>query len=386
MRFTHIKLTNWKNFRSAEVSLPQRAFLIGPNASGKSNFLDAFRFLRDLALPSGGLQHACDQRGGVTKIRSLAARNPSHLEIDINLIGNDQEQWRYLLQFSQETRFPRPGMALIKQEKVMLNGEILLSRPNKQDELDEALLSQTALEQTSMNRAFRALSEYFANITYLHLVPQMIRDTSGWSRDSHLTDIYGGRFLEMINKTPEKTRNRRLKRIEDVLKLAVPQLSALNLKLDERGTPHLEATYEHWRPNAGRQNESQFSDGTIRLIGLLWVLQEGSGLLLLEEPELSLHQGIVRRLAPFIARMQIRQKGDSRQAFISTHSVDLLSDEGIGPGELLVFSPEKQGTVIQSGLEIDTIRQMMETGLLASEVALPYTDRESFQQLGLFDL
>lgn len=384
MRFTHIKLTNWKNFRSAEVNLPQRAFLIGPNASGKSNFLDAFRFLRDLALPGGGLQRACEERGGVGKIRSLAAQGQQRsVEIDLELIGDDEEKWRYVLQFSHETQFPRLGPAIITQEIVTRNGEILLSRPNEQDKNDEALLSQTALEQTSMNRAFRDLSDHFANITYLHLVPQMIRDASGWSRESQLTDIYGGRFLEMIAKTPKGVRNSRLKRIEEVLKHVIPQLRELSLKPDERGIPHLEAIYEHWRPNAGRQNESQFSDGTIRLIGLLWVLQEGSGLLLLEEPELSLHQGIVRRLAPFIARMQIRPKGDPRQAFISTHSVDLLSDEAIGPGELLVFSPEKQGTVIRSGLQIDTIRQLMETGLLASEVALPYTDRESFQRLSL---
>ncbi|HLA43889.1 MAG TPA: AAA family ATPase, partial [Aggregatilineales bacterium] len=65
MRFSRIELTNWKNFQHIEVDLPDRVFLIGPNASGKSNFLDAFRFLRDLARPGGGLQNACEVRGGV---------------------------------------------------------------------------------------------------------------------------------------------------------------------------------------------------------------------------------------------------------------------------------------------------------------------------------
>ena len=49
LRFSNIRLQNWKNFASCDVAVGKRAFLVGPNASGKSNFLDAFRFLRDLA-------------------------------------------------------------------------------------------------------------------------------------------------------------------------------------------------------------------------------------------------------------------------------------------------------------------------------------------------
>lgn len=46
MQFTHLRLSNWRNFASVDVSLSLRMFLIGPNASGKSNLLDVFRFLR----------------------------------------------------------------------------------------------------------------------------------------------------------------------------------------------------------------------------------------------------------------------------------------------------------------------------------------------------
>jgi predicted ATPase len=62
---------------------------------------------------------------------------------------------------------------------------------------------------------------------------------------------------------------------------------------DETGQPHLKALYEHHRPKAGWQGEEQFSDGTLRLIGLLWSLLEGDSLLLLEEPELSLNQAVL---------------------------------------------------------------------------------------------
>jgi len=45
IRFTHINLGNWRNFAHVDVDLQRRGFFVGPNASGKSNFLDVFRFL-----------------------------------------------------------------------------------------------------------------------------------------------------------------------------------------------------------------------------------------------------------------------------------------------------------------------------------------------------
>ena len=56
MIISKLALKNWRNFRTAEVRLVDRVFLVGPNASGKSNLLDVFRFLRDIAVAGGGLQ------------------------------------------------------------------------------------------------------------------------------------------------------------------------------------------------------------------------------------------------------------------------------------------------------------------------------------------
>ena len=54
MRIDHLSLMNWRNFKSVDVSLGNRLFVVGPNASGKSNLLDALRFLRDVATDGGG--------------------------------------------------------------------------------------------------------------------------------------------------------------------------------------------------------------------------------------------------------------------------------------------------------------------------------------------
>src|SRR5712691_96165 len=100
-RFTHVALHNWRNFTNIAVTLQRRVFLVGPNASGKSNLLDALRFLRDVADPQGGgFLAAVSRRGGVSQIRSLHARRNPNVVIDVTLdLNGTSNEWRYRLEF-----------------------------------------------------------------------------------------------------------------------------------------------------------------------------------------------------------------------------------------------------------------------------------------------
>ncbi len=101
MRITHIALKNWLNFRKVEVALAESVYVIGPNAAGKSNFLDVFRFLRTLSSPSGGgLSKAVAERGGLKKLRCLQARRDPEVRIEVRVVsgaGESQKTWDYAL-------------------------------------------------------------------------------------------------------------------------------------------------------------------------------------------------------------------------------------------------------------------------------------------------
>jgi predicted ATPase len=185
----------------------------------------------------------------------------------------------------------------------------------------------------------------------------------------------------MVVKTPEKTRRSRLKKIEEAVRAAVPQMRDLIDTKDETGVPHLEATYEHWRPNAGKQREDQFSDGTIRLIGLFWSLLDGDAPLLLEEPELSLHSGIISKLPEIFFKLQRQRR---RQLFVSTHSGDMLSQKSIGGEEVLVLTPDKEGTVVEAASSIKEVRDLLDSGLSVADAVLPRTTPGNLNQLDLF--
>lgn len=375
-RFTHLRLANWRNFVQVDVALQGRVFLIGPNASGKSNLLDAFRFLHDLVALGGGFQEAIAKRGGLSKLRCLAARRYPDIEIGVSLGTGDPSEWEYELGFSQDNR-QRP---FLRYEVVKHAGKEILRRPAPEDRHDRARLAQTHIEQVNVNKEFREVAEFFQTVRYLHLVPQLIRETERYIGRGQ--DPFGSDFLEQVARTPDRTRGARLRKIGEALKVAVPQLQEFQFYRDEiNGTPHLRGRYDHWRPQGAWQTEEQFSDGTLRLLGLLWAVLDEPGPLLLEEPELSLHPDVVRFLPQLFARMQRRT---GRQVLVSSHSADLLRDTGIDLNEVLLLKPHREGTRVEVAAKIAQARALVEGGVPLADALLPQTRPPRPEQLALF--
>ncbi|MGC6387258.1 AAA family ATPase [Ewingella sp. S1.OA.A_B6] len=377
MRISRVVLKNWKNFRNVDVSLLDRTYIIGPNAAGKSNILDVFRFMNDISKSGGGLQKAVEDRGGITKLRCLQARNEP--EIGITLYLEDEElisnNWIYELVFRAEGK-GRQRINVTK-EKVTKNNKTLISRPNDRDNSDNLQLTQTYLEQILANNLFRELSDFFTSITYLHLVPQLLKYPGEINTSRPDDDPFGQGFLERIAATPIRTRDAWLRKIQYGLSIAVPQFKELRFEKDNNGLPHLEARYDHWRPNAGWQREDQFSDGTLRLIGLLWSLLEKRQLLLLEEPELSLNNEIVRYI-PEIIENTLKGARNQKQIILSTHSEALL-DNSIDANSIIILEPSTNGTTARTPDENE--RNAMSSGFTPAEIMLPKTSPKNVKDI-----
>lgn len=375
LRFTRIEIENWRNFAHVDIEMQRRVFLIGANALGKSNFLDAFRFLHDIVSVEGGFQEAVRKRRGVSSLRCLSARRESNIAVRAHIgEGENPSLWKYEISIGQDKK-QRP---IIKRERVSKENTIILSRPDKQDKANPERLMQTHLEQVHANRTFREVADFFASIRYLHIVPQLVRnpDLLAGQREA----FFGSDFLEQIARTPKRTRDARLRRIVDALHVAIPQLKQLELYRDPNGFAHLRGKYEHWRSQVVWQTEEQFSDGTLRLLGLFWSSLDGVGPLLMEEPELSLHQDIVRYIPQMLARVQRRY---GRQILLSTHSSDLLSDEGIGLDEVFLLQPG-DGTSVTPASSFEDIKELLAGGLPLADAVMPRTRPYQVEQLTLF--
>ncbi len=177
MRLTHVTIKNWRNFKQADFDLQDRMLIIGPNASGKSNLLDALRFLGQIASAGGGFQNAVDSRGGMARLRCLAARYFNKGRVTLRITVGDDEcpsTWAYEVTFTAEQRGKR--RPIVYEEVVESNERRVLTRPTDADRDDPERMTQTHLEQVNANREFRPIVDFLRSVRYLHLVPHLIRD------------------------------------------------------------------------------------------------------------------------------------------------------------------------------------------------------------------
>ena len=382
MYISHIKLTNWKNFQVCDLSLPLRVFVVGANATGKSNFLDAFRFMRDIVKQGGGLQSAVVSRGGISKIRCLYARAHNNVRLEFTLADEENQTplWNYELELRTTGGGIRKVQAAVVDELLtnLETGTIVFNRRKEKPTEELAQLLYTYLEQPSVAVIPAEVREAFTSMEYLNVVPELVRSADSYVISSGKEDYFGRNFLKRMSVLNTPTRNKYLRMIGGVLKIAVPQMEELTMVKDELGVPHIEAKYRHWRAAGARQNEQVFSDGTLRLIGFLFALLDGTGVILLEEPESNLHTGIVRQIPEFVSQMQ---RGKARQVIMTTHSYEILSNNGISSQEIVVLEPGSEGTKAYMGAQNEDIMRLLNAGFTVADAVIPITEPQQINKI-----
>ena len=197
-------------------------------------------------------------------------------------------------------------------------------------------------------------------------------------------DPYGGDFLNRIAGTPSNVQRARLRRITDALKVAVPQLQDLELTRDQKGTPHLEGRYEHWRPQGARQDRGK----------ILWMAPFDS-LACCGQFWMAAVLFCWRNLnSPYTVRLSVTshnwfarvQRKTRRQMMLSTHSPELLQDPGVGLDEASPPDSERGGDNCQLlHPSFRDIPALLQGGLSLSEAISPRTRPQNPDQLGLFE-
>ena len=388
MYISRLKLANWRNFKEVDVNLKHRVFIVGANASGKSNLLDAIRFLRDIVKQAGGLQYAVEERGGVSKIRCLSARRSPDVGIEVHLSENPDQKpdWIYKLTFKHSGGGIFKNQAVIVEEKVWSKKENkwVLERNDHSPGEDPETLKFTHLEQVTSNIKFREIYHFLKEARYLHIVPQLVREAKSYMLSANKEDYYGRNLFDSMNKTTSRTRNAYIKILNEVLQIAVPQLKELQFITDNKGIPHLQAVYDHWRHKGAKQQETQFSDGPLRIIGIMWALLDGQQTILHEEPAESEYENppgwIIKQLPEFISKLQ-RRKNKIRQVIITTHSFDLLSGEGIGSDEVVLLKPTPEGTRVKRVDHVEEIEKFLKAGFSMAEAVIPAAAPKNIEKM-----
>lgn len=80
MAITNIAVSNFKSFKHLDLDLGRFNVLVGANASGKSNFTQIFKFVRDIA--TQGLDNAISMQG-LEYLANVAAGGPKVISVEV---------------------------------------------------------------------------------------------------------------------------------------------------------------------------------------------------------------------------------------------------------------------------------------------------------------
>lgn len=381
---TALRLRNILSFgpESEAIDLEPLNVLIGPNASGKSNVLDAISLLQaaphDLQVPirAGGGVNAWLWKGAEPSAEAeidAVVINPPHMNLRYRLTFGMVEQRFELVDEAIENEEPHPGEDIpyfyyrYQRGYPVLNVRYVRSIESAED---GAKRVQRRLQPEDLDPGQSVLSqrkdpEQYPEITYLASQFARIRIFREWHlgrgadpRRPQSPDLPEDFLLEnalnlvlVINDLQHRPEVRKL--LNDYLRHFYPRAEELTTKI-HAGTVQL------WLHEKGLHEPipaTRLSDGTLRYLCLLSVLlhPEPPPLVCIEEPELGLHPDIMPTLAELLQDASRRM-----QLIVTTHSEALVSALSSVPEAVAVCERSEAGGTVIRRLEAEALREWLE--------------------------
>ena len=361
MKLTHFAAANWCNFAHIEFDMSSRVFIVGPNSSGKSNLLGALRFLSDIA--RYGLAAATEDLGGFDRYVHSGADSASFVAT-FDDAGSSVE---YVLKLQRSASdgegLTREGGA--NEASALLSEDPLSGNPSwRVLSVRETVIVNDRDELEGENDWQSKLRQVLAGIRYIHPNPKKMLE-----RADRYDPDHGTGFFQYAGRFSDQQLNAALDRIRPIMAAAVrevPNLSYLRMGL---GTEVVFYSDIPERGARGVYSHEQFSEGTLRLLGMLFglaTLPRTTSIVLIEEPEAFLQASVVRSMSSFPAEVAMTH---DVQMVISTHSPELIDSELVLPSQVLVLRPEDGETVgeLLSQSNDPRIRAVISAGLPKSE-------------------
>ena len=322
-----VQIRNYKSIADCDVQLGRLTLLVGRNGAGKSNFLDALRFVSDSLETS--LDHALKSRGGVAAVRRISTGHPRNVQIKLQFELQDQQG-----EYGFELRSESKGGFSVREERLQLKAfsgrwmheyHVLKGRVTEAtvDTLPPPVTDRLFLVVASGLPEYRPAYDALQAMGFYNLNPAAIREIQ--TPDAgELLRRDGSNLASVISRLTED-RPKVKQRIQEYLSQIVPEIvdvqrvaighhETLEFRQNVVGAEH------PWRFYAG-----SMSDGTLRTLGILVAAMQLVGrrdpirLVGIEEPETALHPAAAGALMD-----ALREAATTTQIIATTHSPDLL--------------------------------------------------------------
>jgi len=344
VKLTHIAITNWRNFAHIEFDLSSRLFVVGPNSSGKTNLLGALRFLGDIG--RRGLVAASEDLGGPDRyFRSGAdsaafvatfndTQNSTEFALFLRLMSAGSPAPERRGDADQTFAFPMtdPLTGELNDRYLDVHQTITAGGKKPTDEGESFPVEDEEAQRTRVRQTL-------AGIRYIHPNPKKMLERSDRYDPDH-----GTGFFQHAGRFSDQQLDAVVDRIRPIMASVVPEVPNLSYQRMGLGTEVVFYSDTPVRGASGVYSHEQFSEGTLRLLGMLFdlaTLPRDTSVVLIEEPETFLQASVVRSLPSLLAEVAMNR---DVQMVISTHSPELIDSELVLPSQVLMLRSENGET------------------------------------------
>ncbi len=187
MKIKKLKVKNFKSFETLDITLGDFNVIIGSNASGKSNFLDILRFVRNLE--KHGLDNAISLQGGKDYFLNLAIGSDSPFSIEIEVEHNSEERPVIKIHEGRLTSLRLSGFNYSCEIKFHKRGEgYILTRDEIQLYYEGFYFQENENKEESLGKGILKLSNKRGSVKS-ELLANKIKDLD-------INDIYPAAFIK----------------------------------------------------------------------------------------------------------------------------------------------------------------------------------------------
>jgi len=380
MAIKRITLTNFKNFDKLDIELGKFNILIGANASGKSNFIQIFKFLRDIT--NHGLDNAISMQGGIEYLRNINIGSSENFSLEVisnqeyQVIlakGKDKEfigitvsetNYKFTMNFKKkglgfeivEDRFIQKGeFFIIKfpplrigKKKTLGTGEIIISKINgkfdvklnspngveikKEDIFPPLSLERKVKPKTLFLNNQSVITPLFDKISIYDFDPKLPKKATPITGKIELEEDGNNLAIVLKNIIENKEKKRKFSNLlRDLLpfvdKLDVEKIAdkSLLFKLREiyARKSFLPAPF--------------ISDGTINITAIIVALYfEQRPVTIIEEPERNIHPSLISRVVNML-----HDASNKKQIIVTTHNPEIIKYANLE--DILLIARNKSG-------------------------------------------
>lgn len=353
MKLQRFSVSHYKSLTDVKVDLhPNVTVIVGPNSVGKSNFVDAMRFLRDACADE--LDHAMVSRGGITRIRQQTpGGRPFNIAFSVRtkqyFVDDTPEDASYELEITNI----KGGEFKVEREKATSFIDDYFPGDSEQGERWNAISNSFSRDRegvvldlsfpkpTSSNFKYDdrlvlgtgapdhfglpfgyQLDQYFASWRFTTLYPTTLRDLKTPDSENSLRED-GSNWATIVRASRKTAKGRQnLERINEMMRQVLPDFQDVSVStVGSYLVPKFKFGDPETKLGQREFDPVQLSDGTLRIYGLLLSLYQmpPPTVLVIEEPEQTVHPGVLAMLAE-----AFKEVSEQTQIIVTTHSPQLV--------------------------------------------------------------